>query len=206
MSGSWRLCLALAAGMSGAQAAIADPVWDPAEIARLSTQAAQLAGNLAGTIDVLRSYGRMANEIGGAGARAFSSPASSAMLGYAPSVPPGAPTSGDAQAALAGDALAISQVQQQRQFWLAARQTIDAEGLAASLAVTEDAGSAPVRTRTLAAAANAAQDLRSDVQANSAACLAVLSELGAIQSVLALLLEQRASARIVRTIGNGGRA
>jgi hypothetical protein len=205
MSG-FRGILFLAVGIFAAPAALADPIWDPTEIARLSEQAAQLATILSTTIETLQGYDRLAGEIGASGVRSFNSSAPDAMRSYSALVSSGMPTSNDVQALLSSSAMSATQLQQARQLWLSAYQKVGGEGLAISLTVSKDAGAAQVRAQSLAAMAGTSQDLRSDIQSNSAVCLAVLSELGAIEAALTLLLEQQSSSRLLKMTVNGGRA
>ena len=203
-----RFCRGLLFSISAftAHIAIADPIWDPTEIARLSDQTAQLATSLSTTIETLQAYDRLMGEIGATGARGFTSSASYTLRKYSSVVSSGMPTSSDVQALLSGSMTSATQFQQARQLWHAAHQKVGSDGLAISLIATQDAGAARLRSQNLAAMAGASQDLRSDIQSNSAVCLAVLSELGAIEAALTLLLEQQASARLVKMTGIGGRA
>lgn len=204
MSGFLKFLL-LAAIVLGTRMATADPVWDPTEITRLSNQAAQLATSLSTTIETLQSYDRLAKGIGADGARAFTSPVSDSMRRYPGLASTDMPTSGDLQALLDTSASA-TQLQRTRKIWNDAIQKMASEGLSFSLVAGQDAGAAAARSRSMAAQAGAAQDLRADIQSNSAVCLSVLSELDAITAALAILLEQQASARLMKMTGNGGKA
>jgi len=187
--------------------AFADPIWDPTEIARLSQQAAQLSTNLTATIDTLRTVDKLATQIGATGARSsFSSAAPGALARYSALSPDGGgPAASDAAALLSAPPSSTTQKTQNRAIWLAASQKAATEGLALSQIANQDAGTSVSRTKSLATLASGTQDLRGDVQANSAVGLAVLSELGAVEAVLALLLEQQSLTRLnaVATKGAG---
>jgi hypothetical protein len=192
------------AALLAAKSAAADPVWDPTEIARLSQQAAQLATNLSTTIDTLRTFDKLAIQIGAMGGRTwFTSTAPTALANYATLPSMDAPVASDAFSLLSPGSPSATQLRQNRQIWLGAYQRAAAEGLAVSQVANQDAGSAISRSKTLADATSGAQDLRSDIQANSAVGLAVLQELGAVQAVLALLLEQQSLARLTSIANNG---
>lgn len=197
------ICMVLAAFLTAAPA-LADPVWDPTEIARLSQQAAQLATNLSTTIDTLRTFDKLATQIGAVGPRPFTSTAPTALASYAVLPSAGLPVATDASGLLsANNSPSATRLQQTRQIWQGAYQRVAGEGLAVSQVANQDAGSAMSRSKTLAGAASTAQDLRGDLQVNSAVGLAVLQELGAVQAVLALLLEQQSLARLT-SIANSG--
>jgi hypothetical protein len=109
------------------------------------------------------------------------------------------PSGSDAFATISNTTMTASQTQASRQLWTGAYQTVTAEGFSLAEVANQDLSSAKTRSETLGAGARAAQDLRDDVQANSAVCLAVLTELGSVQAVLALLLEQQSLARLSST-------
>jgi len=197
------ICAALAA-LSAGQPALADPVWDPTEIARMSQQAAQLATNLSTTIDTLRTFDKLSTQIGAMGPLiSFASTAPTALKSYAALQSVGMPMATDASALISAISRSATGLQQTRQLWQGAYQRVAAEGLAVSQVANQDAGSAVSRSKILADAASGAQDLRSDLHANSAAGLAVLQELGSVEAVLALLLEQQSLARLT-SIANSG--
>lgn len=197
------ICLILAALLAG-ERAVADPVWDPTEIARLSQQAAQLATNLSATIDTLRTFDKLATQIGNSGPRTlFVSSAPTALASYANFSSAGVPTATDASALLSAKSPSATGLQRTRQIWQGAYERVAAEGLAVSQVANRDAGAAISRSKVLADGASGAQDLRSDLQANSAVGLAVLQELGAVQAVLAMLLEQQSLARLTSLVNNG---
>ena len=197
------ICAILAAFLAAAPA-LADPVWDPTEIARLSQQAAQLATNLSTTIDALRTFDKLATQIGAVGSRtSFNSGAPTALASYAALASAGMPVATDTSGLLSASSPSATRVQQNRQIWQGAFQRVVGEGLAVSQVANQDAGSAMSRSKTLATVVSSAQDLRGDLQANSAVGLAVLQELGAVQAVLALLLEQQSLARL-SSIANSG--
>lgn len=184
--------------------AVADPVWDPTEIARLSQQAGQLASNLSAIIENLRTFDKLATQIGGVGARsAFSSSAPAALARYSALTAGGGPNASDATTLISPGLSTSTQIVQRRQIWQAAFQQTAAEGEALSQVASQDAGGAVSRSKALAGLASNAQDLRGDLQANSAVGLAVLSELGAVESVLALLLEQQSLVRLTAVANNG---
>jgi hypothetical protein len=191
-------------GLLAAGRAMADPVWDPTEIARLSQQAAQLAANLSATITTLQTFDKLATEVGAVGARtSFHSTAPNILAHYAALQSGGTPTGASAIALLSATPLVATHQQQDRQIWQAAYLKVAAEGLAVSQVATQDAAAAVGRSKALASGASSAQDLRGDLQANSAVGLALLSELGSVEAVLALLLEQQSLARLT-IIANGG--
>ena len=197
------ICAVLAAFLAEGPAR-ADPVWDPTEIARLSQQAAQLVTNLSTTIDTLQTFDKLATQIGTMGPRtSFASSAPAALASYAALPSAGMPGTTDASALLSAPSLSATGRQQTRQLWREAYQRVATEGLAVSQVANRDAGGAINRSKTLANAASGAQDLRGDLQANSAVGLAVLQELGAVQAVLALLLEQQSLARLTAIANNG---
>lgn len=197
------ICVALAVLLAG-EPAMADPVWDPTEIVRLSQQAAQLATNLSATIDTLRTFDKLATQIGTSGPRtSFASTAPTALASYATLPSVGMPVATDASALLLGNFASATGMRQTRQIWQGAHQRVAAEGLAVSQVANQDAGGAISRSKTLANMASGAQDLRGDLQANSAVGLAVLQELGAVQAVLALLLEQQSLSRLTSIANNG---
>ncbi len=184
----------------------ADPVWDPTEIARLSQQAAQLASNLATTVQTLQTFDKLVVQIGTMGARtSFSSTAPTMLANYSSLQSAGMPAAADAITLLSAGVSSATSQQQTRQIWRGACQKVAAEGMAVSQVARQDAGSAVSRSKTLSDAASATQDLRGDLQANSAAGLAVMQELGSVQAVLALLLEQQSLARLssIATSGAG---
>ena len=184
--------------------AVADPVWDPTEIARLSQQAGQLATNLSAIIDNLRTFDKLATQIGGVGGRpAFSSSAPAALARYSALTEGGGPSASDATTLISASTPTSTQMAQHRQMWQAAFQQAAADGEALSQVASQDAGGAVSRSRALGSLASNAQDLRGDLQANSAVGLAVLSELGAVESVLALLLEQQSLVRLTAIANNG---
>lgn len=183
---------------------MADPVWDPTEIARLSQQTAQLATNLSAAIDTLRTFDKLATQVGTMGARAsFNSTAPAVLARYTALRSDGMPAGADAASLLSTTPLTATLRQQNRRTWQAACQKVAAEGLAVSQVANQDSGAAANRSKVLAAGASSAQDLRGDLQANSAVGLALLSELGSVEAVLALLLEQQSLARLT-SITNGG--
>lgn len=197
------ICSVLAALLAGEQA-VADPVWDPTEIARLSQQAAQLATNLSATIDTLRTFDKLASQIGNAGPRILiASSAPTALASYTTFPSAGMPMATDAWALLSAKSLNATGLQQTRQIWQGAYERVAAEGLAVSQVANRDAGAAIGRSKILADAASGAQDLRSDLQANSMVGLAVLQELGAMQAALTMLLEQQSLARLTFLANNG---
>ena len=182
----------------------ADPVWDPTEIARLSQQAAQMANNLSVTIDTLRAADKLIVQIGATGVRSsFRSPAPAALGRYSALSAGSVPSASDAAALMSGVSLSLTQLSQRRVAWQTASQTAAIEGLALSQVANQDAGESSSRSKALASLASGAQDLRSDLQANSAVGLAVLSELGAVEAVLALLLEQQSLMRLTTVANNG---
>ena len=184
--------------------AMADPIWDPTEIARLSQQAGQLASNLSATIDTLRTFDKLSIQIGGAGARTASGQTGSGALARYSTLPAsGGPTAADAAALITVVSPTGTQRSQTQRLWQAAFQQTAVDGLALSQIASQDAGEAVSRSKALAANASEAQDLRADMQANSDVALAVLSELVAIQSVLSLLLEQQSLGRLT-SVANGG--
>jgi len=184
----------------------ADPVWDPTEIARLSQQAAQLATNIATTVQTLQSFEKLVVQVGAMGARtSFSSSAPALLASYSSLQSAGMPAASDAIGLLSAAVSSATLQQQNRQTWQGAYQRVAAEGMAVSQMANQDAGSAVNRSKTLSDAASSAQDLRGDLQANSAVGLAVMQELGSVQAVLALLLEQKSLARLsfIATSGAG---
>lgn len=184
--------------------AMADPIWDPTEIARLSQQTALLATNLAATIDTLRTFDKLAAQVGAIGARTqFNSTAPTVLAHYTALQSDGMPAGADATSLLSTTTPTATDQQRNRQVWQAAYQKVAAEGLAVSQVANQDSGAAVTRAKTLAATASSAQDLRGDLQANSAVGLALLSELGSVEAVLALLLEQQSLARLT-SAANGG--
>jgi len=192
------------AGLSICGRAGADPVWDPTEIARLSQQAAQLATNLSATIETLETFEKLATQVGALGARtSFISSAPASLARYAALPTAAMPAATDAATLLNSRSPAATQQRQSRQIWQAASQTVSAEGLAVAQVANQDAGGAISRSKDLAATAAGTQDLRADLQANSAVGLAVLSELGSVEAVLALLLEQQALVRLTSIANNG---
>lgn len=183
---------------------LADPVWDPTEITRLSQQAAQLTSSLSATIGTLRTFDKIATEIGSSGTRAaFSSSAPAALSSYASFQTSGMPAVTDAIGILSNSSPAATQQRQSRQIWQAASRQVAAEGVAVSQVANQDAGNAIARSKSLAGMVSSSQDLRGDVQANSAVGLAVLQEIGAMQAVLALLLEQQSVGRLTAIANNG---
>lgn len=185
-------------------AALADPVWDPTEIANLAQQASQLATNLSETINTLQTFQKLATQVGATGARpSFSSTAPASLAGYSTLQSAAMPAASDAAGLLSSGALTITQRQQTRRTWGGAYQTAASEGLSVSQVANHDAGTAVSRSKTLASGATGAQDLRGDLQANSAVGLALLSELGSVQAVLALLLEQQSLSRLSSIANNG---
>ena len=183
---------------------MADPVWDPTEIARLSQQAAQMATNLSVTIDTLRTADKLLIQIGATGARpSFSSPVPATLARYSVMSAGNAPPASDATALMSSGSLNLTQLNQRRAKWQTASQTVAAEGLALSQVANQDAGESMSRSKALASLASGTQDLRGDMQANSAVGLAVLSELGAVEAVLALLLEQQSLMRLTTVANNG---
>jgi len=184
--------------------AMADPVWDPTEIARLSQQAAQMATNLSVTIDTLRTADKLIVQIGATGARSsFSSPAPAILARYSALSAGNVPPAADASALMSSGSLSLTQLSQRRLAWQAASQTVAAEGLALSQVANRDAAESMNRSKALASLASGTQDLRGDMQANSAVGLAVLSELGSIEAVLVLLLEQQSLKRLTTVANNG---
>lgn len=178
--------------------AFAQPVWDPTEIARLSEQAAQLGINLAALIDNLQAFDKLAAEVGALGTRPASVlQPSSTMVGRL-NLPSSSsmPSGNDALALTPATTMTASQLQSSRQVWGSAYQSVTAEGFSLAEVANQDLASANARSKSMGEAAGAAQDLRDDVQANSAVCLAVLTELGSVQAVLSLLLEQQSLARL----------
>jgi hypothetical protein len=138
------------------------------------------------------------------GARtSFTSAAPTVLARYAALQSSGMPAVGDAASLLSTTPPTTTGQQQGRQTWQAAYQKVAAEGLAVSQVATQDSGDAVSRSKNLAAGASSAADLRGDLQANSAVGLALLSELGSVEAVLALLLEQQSLARLT-SIANGG--
>jgi hypothetical protein len=113
------------------------------------------------------------------------------------------PAATDASVLISAISPSATGLQQTRQIWQGAYQRVAAEGLAVSQVANQDAGSAASRSKILADAASGAQDLRSDLHANSAVGLAVLQELGSVEAVLALLLEQQSLARLTAIANNG---
>lgn len=183
---------------------MADPIWDPTEIARLSQQTALLATNLAATIDTLRTFDKLAAQVGAIGARTqFNSTAPTVLAHYTALQSDGMPAGADATSLVSTTTPTATDQQRSRQVWQAAYQKVAAEGLAVSQVANQDSGAAVTRAKTLAATASSAQDLRGDLQANSAVGLALLSELGSVEAVLALLLEQQSLARLT-SAANGG--
>lgn len=185
------------AGALDVRSACADPVWDPTEIARLSEQAAQLGTNLSALIDNLQTFDKLATEVGAMGARPLNAfQLSSTAIGKVDLQSSSMPTGSDALALISNKAAIASQSQSSRQIWNAAYQKIALEGLSLAQVANQDLSSVKTRSQALGAAASNAPDLRGDVQANSAVCLAVLAELGSVQAVLSLLLEQQSLARL----------
>lgn len=184
----------------GAHSAYADPVWDPTEIARLSEQTAQLGTNLSALVDNLQALDKLATEIGAMGARPLNvvQPASS-LVGKLSLQSSSMPSAGDAFMLISSAPATVTTQQNNRQTWIAAYQKVAVEGLSLAQVANQDLASANVRSQTLGAAAVGAQDLRGDVQANSATCLAVLTELGTVHALLALLLEQQSLGRLSST-------
>ena len=183
-----------------ANSAYADPVWDPTESARLSEQAAQLGTNLSALIDNLQAFDKLAAEVGAGGARP--------LIAFQPSsTSPGTlslqsssvPSAGDAVARISNTPLTATVQQNGWQIWNTASQKVAVEGLSLAQVANQDTTSAKIRSQALGALAAGTQDLRGDVEANSAVCLAVLTELGSVQAVLALLLEQQSLARLSST-------
>ena len=190
--------------MSPVRPALADPVWDPTEIARLSQQAAQLATNLSATIDTLRAFDTLAAQVGSPGARGSSSPSAPAVFARSSTLTAAdGPTASDATSLTSGQALTATQLGQRRRIWQVAFQQAAVDGMALSQVVNQDTGGAVSRSKALADLASGAQDLRGDIQADSAVGLAVLSEVGAVESVLALLLEQQSLVRLKALANNG---
>jgi len=181
---------------------LADPVWDPTEIARLSEQTAQLASNLSAVIENLGMFNRLAAEVGTMGPR--SSPAAqmvAQLANYSGLQPVGAPTANDAFSVLSNPPKTATDLQQDHLRWAAAYEKTAAEGFAVSQVANRDLPLVKARSLALGVAVGGAEDLRADVQANSAVCLAVLTELGTVQAVLALLLQEQSLARLA-TIHN----
>jgi hypothetical protein len=106
------------------------------------------------------------------------------------------PSANDALALISNTAKTVTQIQTSSQIWNGAYQKVAAEGFSLAEVANQDLASAKTRSESLGTAASSSQDLRGDVQANSAVCLAVLSELGSVQAILALLLEQQSLARL----------
>jgi len=184
----------------------ADPVWDPTEIARLSQQAAQLAANLATTVQTLQTFDKLVVQIGTMGARtSFSSTAPTLLANYSNLQSVGMPAATDAIGLLSAGSSSATLLQQNRQTWRGAYQKVASEGMAVSQVANQDAGSAVSRSKTLSGAASSTLDLRGDLQVNSAVGLAVMQELGSVQAALALLLEQQSLARLssIATSGVG---
>ena len=191
------LMLFVLAGVFDARSAFADPVWDPTEIARLSEQAAQLGTNLSSLIDNLQTFDKLATEVGAMGARPLSAfQPSSTLVGKVDLQSSSMPSSSDALALIANPPATAGQIQSSRQSWRGAYQKVATEGLSLAEVANQDLSAAKARSLALGTAVSKAQDLRGDVQANSAVCLAVLTELGSVHAVLALLLEQQSLARL----------
>jgi hypothetical protein len=194
------LLLFVLAGTLDARSAFADPVWDPTEIARLSEQAAQLGTNLSTLIDNLQTFDKLATEVGATGTRPLTAfQPSSTLLAKINLQSSSMPASSDALALISITPTTESQTQSSWKIWSSAYQTVAIEGLSLAHVANQDLSSAKTRSQALGIAASNAQDLRGDVQANSAVCLAVLAELGSVQAVLALLLEQQSLARLTST-------
>lgn len=184
-------------GIYEARPVFAQPVWDPTEIARLSEQAVQIGTSLVAVNNNLQAFDKLALEVGALGARPMRVLQPSAtMVGKLNLQSALMPSGSDAQALISNTTMTASQMQSSRQIWVGTYQSVAAEGFSLAEVANRDLASAKTRSGALGTAAESARDLRGDVQANSAVCLAVLTELGSIQALLTLLLEQQSLARL----------
>lgn len=152
-------------------------VWDPFEIARISEQAAKMSEVVLATIDLLNEMNAMAATVGRFGALSKLDFArfdgAAALSGLVPK--PG----GSASLPVAAVRMAAAE-----------------DGYALALHRRQSLTGAPTQSRTLAAAAAAATDLRGDLAADSATALAGLDQLIGLEATLAALLQVRAGDRL----------
>jgi hypothetical protein len=172
--------------------ALADPVWDPTEIAGMVNQAAQTAVNLSIATEVQLSLTRLSAALGDAGIRnnLVDIPTSqiSALAGLAAS----APARGVLDSLwtpIPGQSATQNRQIEARHLQMARVAAVD--GLALAQMTNQTLADLPQRADHLVGAAAQAQDLRADIAADSAVALSLLAETATAEALLALLLQCR---------------
>jgi len=178
-----------------------EAVWDPAEYARLAQQAGQISAVISTTRQLAQLFSSLSAGLGSSGGRGLPSSSVTQSLGGMASVSPG--DAGAALPTVTGGQSASQSSQSHAAVRQAERQAA-ADGYALALLVNQDVAGAGNRAQQLAAQAAAAGDVRADLQANSAVCLAILAELNAIDAVLALRLQQGALRHLAAAVPGGG--
>ncbi len=186
--------------------AVADPVWDPTEIAGMAQQAAQIALNLSQATELQLSLTRFSAALGDAGIRSMSVDDPTSQIGTLAGLAANLPKNGDSDSLWSPtqgqSATKLLQIEVQKQ-QMARSAAVD--GLALAQMTNQTLTDLPHRADQLAEAAAQAQDLRADIEADSAVALSLLAESATAEALLALLLQCRSAQYLLsRGILNGG--